>query len=70
MADRRVTTLRGVDTALKEAAVAAFRQSLRGPLNAPGDGNYAEACQVWNANIDRRPGLTPAPLGWPTSSLL
>jgi FAD/FMN-containing dehydrogenase len=63
MADLRVTTLRGVDTALKEAAVDAFRQSLRGPLIAPGDGNSAEACQVWNANIDRRPGRIARPAG-------
>src|SRR5262245_65497351 len=63
MADLQVTTIRGVDTVLKEAAVAAFKQSLRGPLIAPGDASYAEARQVWNGNIDRRPGLIARPVG-------
>jgi FAD/FMN-containing dehydrogenase len=63
MADLPVTTLSGVDTVLKEATVAAFKQSLRGPLIAPGDDSYAEARQVWNGNIDRRPGLIARPAG-------
>jgi hypothetical protein len=41
MADLRVTTMSGPDTVLKEADVAAFKQSLRGPLIAPGDDSYA-----------------------------
>jgi hypothetical protein len=69
MADLRVTTIRGPDTVLKEAPVAAFKQSLRGQLITPRDASYAAARQVWNANIDRRPGLIAAPLGWPTSSI-
>ena len=32
MADLQVTTISGVDTVLKEAAVTAFKQSLRGQL--------------------------------------
>ena len=63
MADLRVTTLNGSDTVLKEADVAAFKQSLRGPLIAPDDARYAEARQVWNGNIDRRPGLISRPVG-------
>ena len=51
MADLRVTTISGVDTVLKETAVAAFKHSLRGPLIAPGDDRYEEAPQVWNGNI-------------------
>src|SRR4029453_13274841 len=62
-----MSTISGPDTVLKEADVAAFKQSLRGPLMAPGDDRYEEARQVWNGNIDRRPGLT-APPGWLTSS--
>jgi hypothetical protein len=42
MADLRVTTLSGPDTVLKEAAVATFKQSLRGPLIAPGDDKYLD----------------------------
>jgi len=37
MADLQVTTIDGMDTVLKEATVATFKQSLGGPLIAPGD---------------------------------
>src|SRR6266568_3889692 len=63
MADLQVTTISGVDTVLKEATVAAFKQNLRGQLIAPDDARYAEARQVWNANIDRQPGLIARPVG-------
>jgi FAD/FMN-containing dehydrogenase len=63
MADLCVTTLRGPDTVLEEATVAAFKQSLRGQLIIPSDARYAEARQVWNANIDRWPGLICRPAG-------
>jgi len=63
MADLQVTTIDGMDTVLKEATVATFKQSLGGPLIAPGDAGYAEARQVWNGNIDRRPGLIARPVG-------
>jgi len=52
-----------MDTVLEEAAVTAFKQSLRGQLIAPGDERYEEARQVWNANIDRRPGPIRRPAG-------
>jgi FAD/FMN-containing dehydrogenase len=48
---------RGVDTVLREATVKEFRESLRGPVLCPGDDGYDEARKVWNAMIDRRPGL-------------
>ena len=63
MGDLRATTLTGRETTLPAAAVDAFKQSLRGPLIAPDDARYAEARQVWNANIDRRPGLICRPVG-------
>jgi FAD/FMN-containing dehydrogenase len=63
MADLRVTTSSGPDTVLQEATVAAFKQRLRGQLIVPGDASYDEARQVWNANIDRRPGLICRPTG-------
>jgi FAD/FMN-containing dehydrogenase len=53
----------GADTVLEEATIAAFKQSLRGQLITPGDASYAEARQVWNGNIDRRPGLICRPAG-------
>lgn len=57
MVDLRVATLTGTETSLPEAAVEEFKSSLRGELILPGDENYDEARQVWNANIDRRPAL-------------
>src|SRR5499426_3338895 len=63
MVDLQVTTVSGANTVLKEVTVTAFKQSLRGQLIAPGDDSYAEARQVWNGNIDRRPGLIARPAG-------
>jgi FAD binding domain/Berberine and berberine like len=42
---------------LSDDTIAAFRTSLRGQLITPGDGQYDEARKVYNAMIDRRPGL-------------
>lgn len=55
MVDQRVRTK--VATALDEAAVPEFEASLRGQLIRPGDAEYDQARQIWNAMIDRRPGL-------------
>jgi FAD/FMN-containing dehydrogenase len=57
MADLRVITLTGEETVLKDAAVEAFKASLRGPLLRPSDVGYDEARKVWNGMIDRRPAL-------------
>jgi FAD/FMN-containing dehydrogenase len=42
---------------LSDDTIASFRTSLRGQLITPGDGQYDEARKVYNAMIDRRPGL-------------
>jgi hypothetical protein len=42
---------------LNDAAIAAFRASLRGELIEPGDAGYEEARKVYNRMIDRRPRL-------------
>ncbi len=42
---------------LNEAAIAAFRSSLRGELIEPGDSSYEAARKVYNAMIERRPRL-------------
>jgi hypothetical protein len=63
MADLRVTTVKGTDAVLKETAVEAFRTSLRGGLLRATDAGYETSRQVWNANIDRRPGLICRPAG-------
>ena len=62
MGDLQATTLTGRETILLTASVEEFKKSLRGQLIAPGDEDYAEARQVWNANIDRRPGLICRPV--------
>jgi len=50
-------TLDGGTTTLAPEDLAAFRAAFRGPLLAPGDPGYDDARQIWNAMIDRRPGL-------------
>ena len=42
---------------LEETAVQEFRSRLRGQLIRPGDDGYEQARQVYNAMIDKRPGL-------------
>src|SRR5439155_24969441 len=63
MGDLQASTLTGWETTLSAAAVEEFKKSLRGQLIAPDDARYAEARQVWNANIERRPGLICRPVG-------
>jgi FAD/FMN-containing dehydrogenase len=63
MADLHVTTINGPDIVLEEATVTTFKKSLRGQLITPRDASYAEARQIWNANIDRRPSLICRPVG-------
>jgi FAD/FMN-containing dehydrogenase len=52
-----VRTLHGGTTSLDAAALDAFRASLRGELLTPGDPGYDQARTIWNAMIDKRPGL-------------
>ena len=47
----------GRAAALPEGAVDQLRSRVRGQLLAPSDAGYREARTVWNAMIDRRPGL-------------
>lgn len=41
----------------RSPAVEALREALRGPLIDPSDPRYAEACQLYNAMIHKRPAL-------------
>ena len=47
----------GKKTTIEEAAVEEFAAQLRGRLLLPGQEGYEEAREIWNAMIDRRPGM-------------
>ena len=57
MVDLRIATTTGSDTLLNEASVEDFKARLRGDVLCPGDDGYDDARSVWNAMIDKRPGL-------------
>ena len=42
---------------IDQATIEEFKASLRGQLIQPGDEDYEEACKIYNAMIDRRPGM-------------
>ncbi|MEW6443006.1 MAG: FAD-binding oxidoreductase [bacterium] len=44
-------------TRVGEAAIRDFRSRFRGEVFRPGDEGYDDARRIWNAMIDRRPGL-------------
>jgi FAD/FMN-containing dehydrogenase len=47
----------GTAVPVTQEALAAFRAAFKGQVLAPGDAAYEDTRQVWNAMIDRRPGL-------------
>ena len=57
MAGLHVTTTFGADTTIDDAALEAFKTSLRGVLLRPSDPGYDDARKVWNGMIDKRPAL-------------
>jgi FAD/FMN-containing dehydrogenase len=50
-------TLDGGEVTLSEETLQAFRAGFRGPLVRPGDASYDATRAIWNAMIDRCPGL-------------
>ena len=42
---------------LSNAIIDGFKSKFRGSVLLPGDGSYDEVRQIWNAMIDRKPGL-------------
>ncbi len=52
-----LTTLDGGSTAVSEGAVEALRDALVGNLLTPESAGYEDTRSIWNAMIDRRPGL-------------
>ncbi len=61
--DRQIKTLEGGTTPVTENELAALRGALRGTLLLPDDPGYDTARAIWNAMIDRRPGLIVQALG-------
>src|SRR5574340_1028210 len=57
MQDLRVRTHRGEEVTLKGETAEAFAGALRGQLLTPESQGYEAARTIWNAMIDRRPGL-------------
>ena len=57
MAELRIVTLAGAESALDEAVVERFGSGLHGELLRPGDADYEEARALWNGVIDKRPAL-------------
>src|ERR687894_3007604 len=57
MTDLRIISATGTDSVLDNAAIEAFKSSLRGELLKPGDIGYEEARRIWNGMIDKRPAL-------------
>ena len=44
-------------TAVDKATIEAFRHGFQGQVLLPGDAGYASARRIWNASIDKHPGL-------------
>ena len=57
MSDILLKTQTDDTTALAADDIEALRASLRGTVCLPGEDAYDEARAIWNAMIDRRPGL-------------
>ncbi len=59
----KLRTLDGGETELAQDAIDGLKGRLRGMMLSPGDDGYEESRTVWNAMIDRRPGLVVRCLG-------
>jgi FAD/FMN-containing dehydrogenase len=63
MSDLNLRTLDGSTKKITPDTVAALRSGLRGTVALPGEDGYDIARTIWNAMIDRRPGLVIRCLG-------
>jgi FAD/FMN-containing dehydrogenase len=57
MMDLNLTTLDGAAVPIAAADLQAFASGFKGALLTPQDAGYDEVRKIWNAMIDRRPGL-------------
>ncbi len=57
MEKTELLTSKGKKAAMDAGVIEGFAASLRGTLLRRGDGGYDDARQIWNAMIDRHPGL-------------
>jgi len=57
MTDVAIRTLDGSSKSIPQDLVAALRGKLRGSVALPGEDGYDAARSIWNAMVDRRPGL-------------
>ena len=63
MPDASLVSHDGSSSSISDEALEALSGSLRGSVCVPGDAGYEEARTLWNAMIDRRPGLVVRCLG-------
>ena len=63
MTDVTIRTLDGSMKSIPQDTVAACRGKLRGSVVLPGEDGYHAARSIWNAMVDRRPGLVVRCLG-------
>ena len=55
--DTAVSRLNGGNAAIAPAALATLRAALAGKVFLPGEAGYDQSRTVWNATVDKRPGL-------------
>ena len=63
MTDVSIRTLDASCKSIPQDTVAALRGKLRGSVVLPGEDGYDAARSIWNAMVDRRPGLVVRCLG-------
>src|SRR5688572_7415827 len=57
MANHTMTSTKGSTENLTAEAIQAFSAGLRGSLVTPDSPDYDKARTIWNATIDKRPGM-------------
>jgi FAD/FMN-containing dehydrogenase len=57
MSELKLKARSGADARISDEAITAFQEGLRGRLARAGSDDYDQARTIWNAMIDRRPGL-------------